>query len=67
MQKIIFLSKWKNGELKKRKEIFLEAEDEKKIKNLLLEINNIINCKNIPKIEKLKICKKCAYYEYCYI
>lgn len=53
--------------LKKRKEIFLELNDEIKIENILLEIEKIIECKIIPSIEKLKICKKCAFYEYCYI
>lgn len=53
--------------LKKREEIFLSKEDEEKIKKILLEIREIINLKVPPKLEKLKICKKCAYFEYCYI
>lgn len=53
--------------LKKREEIFLSKEDEERIKNILLEIREIINLKQPPKLEKLKICKKCAYFEYCYI
>ena len=53
--------------LKKREEIFLTEEDEKRIEEILLEIREIINLKLPPKLEKLKICKKCAYFEYCYI
>lgn len=53
--------------LKKRQEIFLSKEDEERIENMLLEIREIINLKLPPKLEKLKICRKCAYFEYCYI
>lgn len=53
--------------LKKREEIFLTEEDEKRIEEVLLEIREIVNLKLPPKLEKLKICKKCAYFEYCYI
>ena len=53
--------------LKKREEIFLTEEDKKRIEEILLEIREIINLKLPPKLEKLKICKKCAYFEYCYI
>jgi CRISPR-associated exonuclease Cas4 len=53
--------------LKKREEIFLTEEDKKRIEEILLEIREIVNLKLPPKLEKLKICKKCAYFEYCYI
>lgn len=53
--------------LKKRQEIFLSKEDEERIENILLEIREIINLKLPPKLEKLKICRKCVYFEYCYI
>ena len=53
--------------IKKRKDIFLLPEDEVKIESILSEIEQIILSENTPKIEKMKICKKCAYYEYCYI
>ncbi|MCF2638436.1 CRISPR-associated protein Cas4 [Fusobacterium varium] len=53
--------------LKKREEIFLTEEDEKRIEEILLEIREIVNLKLPPKLEKLKICKKCTYFEYCYI
>lgn len=53
--------------LKKREEIFLTEEDKKRIEEILLEIRKIVNLKLPPKLEKLKICKRCAYFEYCYI
>ena len=53
--------------LKKREEIFLSLEDEKEIEKILENISKIIQEEKPPKLEKLKICKKCAYFEYCYI
>ena len=53
--------------LKKREEIFLSENDEKKIKEILSEIEKITVMEKPPELEKLKICKKCAYFEYCHI
>ena len=53
--------------LKKREEVFLSEDDEKKIKEILSEIEKITVMEKPPELEKLKICKKCAYFEYCYI
>ena len=53
--------------LKKREEVFLSENDEKKIKEILSEIKKITLMEKPPELEKLKICKKCAYFEYCYI
>lgn len=53
--------------IRQREEVTLEEGDMEKIENILNEIKNIISLKTPPKLEKLKICKKCAYYEYCYI
>ena len=53
--------------LKKREEVFLSENDEKKIKEILSEIEKITVMEKPPELEKLKICKKCAYFEYCYI
>ena len=53
--------------LKKREEVFLSENDEKKIKGILSEIEKITVMEKPPELEKLKICKKCAYFEYCYI
>lgn len=51
--------------LKKRKEIFLESGDEQNIEQMIENIEKIIFREEIPKFEKTKICKKCAYYDYC--
>lgn len=53
--------------LKIRKDVFLEEGDAGKIEGILSEIGEIIDKKIPPDIIKSKICKSCAYYEYCYI
>ena len=53
--------------LRKRIEIIYTDEDENKIEELLQRIRNIVNLKHAPKIIDDKICRSCAYYEYCYI
>ena len=53
--------------LKKRIDVFLEDGDVEKIEKIIAEIDGI-NKLQIPlSIENKKICKKCAYYELCYI
>lgn len=53
--------------LRKREEVKLEEGDEERIKNILTEIEEIISKDKTPKVINEKICKNCAYYEYCYI
>jgi CRISPR-associated exonuclease Cas4 len=53
--------------LKQKIEIELEAGDDERITNALQDIDEIIENSNIPKVLNEKICKKCAYYELCYI
>ncbi len=53
--------------LRKREEIFLTKEDEERLKIVITEINKIMLLKLPPEINKKLICKKCAYYELCYI
>lgn len=53
--------------LKKRENVFLDEDDEKKLEDVLDEIERIILLKKPPEIDKKDICKKCAYYELCYI
>lgn len=52
---------------KKREDVFLNEEDEEKLENILEEIHEIISLEVPPPINKKSICKKCAYYELCYI
>lgn len=53
--------------LRKRESVVLEEDDEMKLKDILKEINKIMLLELPPKASKKSICKKCAYYEFCYI
>ena len=53
--------------LRKREEIILNEQDQLKIESILEDIEKIISSKLPPNITKKGICKKCAYYELCYI
>ncbi|HIE59136.1 MAG TPA: CRISPR-associated protein Cas4 [Hydrogenothermaceae bacterium] len=52
---------------RKREFIELTEKDEKEIEKTLVEINKILkNTKPPPKID-VPYCKKCAYFEFCYV
>ncbi|MFD2616042.1 CRISPR-associated protein Cas4 [Terrilactibacillus laevilacticus] len=53
--------------LRQREEIILSQSDRKSIQKTLEDIEHITSMKKSPKVIDLPICKKCAYYEYCYI
>lgn len=53
--------------LKKRLDIELYEDDEAEIEKVLVEIEKIVSDKKMPNIIDSKICKKCSYYELCYI
>lgn len=53
--------------IKKREEVFLQENDLKKIGEILKDIENVVSQEKMPPIIDSKICKSCAYYEYCYI
>ncbi|MGB6127341.1 MAG: CRISPR-associated protein Cas4 [Psychrilyobacter sp.] len=53
--------------LKKIEEVYLSDEDIVKVKEILKDIEKIVNLNDAPNLINSKICKKCAYYEYCYI
>lgn len=48
-------------------EVVLTIQDEKQIEEVLKDIKDILKLKYPPKVVKLPYCKKCAYYEYCYV
>ncbi|MBZ9691841.1 CRISPR-associated protein Cas4 [Clostridium botulinum] len=52
---------------RKKEEVILKKEDEIKIVEVLKNIKIVLNLKYPPKVEKFNYCKKCSYYEYCYI
>ena len=50
-----------------KEEVLLEEGDDKKILERLEIINQTLSEKNIPETINKSSCKKCAYYEFCYI
>jgi CRISPR-associated exonuclease Cas4 len=53
--------------IKKREEIFLLEGDSEKIEEIMLSIESIVSQEKMPPPTDSKICKNCAYYEYCYV
>ena len=53
--------------LKQTKEIFLEDNDRKILQEAIKDIEEIVKNEKIPNKLDDKICKKCAYYDLCYI
>ena len=53
--------------LKQTKEVFLTQEDREILKKAIQDIEKILESDKIPKKLDAKICKKCAYYDLCYI
>ena len=53
--------------LKKTEQVFLDKEDGEKLKEIIHEIEEMYEKDDIPKKIDSKICKKCAYYDLCYI
>ena len=49
------------------KEVFLTPEEEKVIEEVLKEVEGIKKLPKPPKVEKKSYCKRCAYYEYCFV
>ena len=50
---------------RKKKEIYLTKEKEEELIKIIEDINNIIS-NEMPKPQKSKICRKCAYFEFCF-
>jgi len=57
----------KNKQNKKRFEVILDEENEAKIKKIIKEVEELIEQKKPPIAVLKSKCKKCAYYEYCFI
>lgn len=53
--------------LKQTKEVFLTQEDRQVLKEAIEDIEKMLQSEKIPKKLDEKICKKCAYYDLCYI
>lgn len=52
---------------RKVEQVNLTEEDENEIERALEGIKKTLALAIPPRVEKLPYCKKCAYYEYCYI
>lgn len=53
--------------LRQTKEIVLEKEDVEIIENVIKNIQEIVTKEKPPEVIKEKICKKCSYYDLCYV
>jgi len=57
----------KRGKGKKVDYIELDKDNESELLEILSKIKDLINLPKPPKAKLEKHCKKCAYYEYCFI
>lgn len=57
----------KNKSTKKTVVLELTQETEQRLSKYVQEIENLLQQKEIPPVLNKPSCKKCAYYEYCYI
>lgn len=53
--------------MKRREEIVLQDGDKEKIEDILSDIETTVSQDKMPPPINSKICKSCAYYEYCYV
>ncbi len=52
---------------RKREIIELTLEDERKVEDALYRVGEIIKMEKPPSVVKKSYCKKCAYYEFCFV
>lgn len=53
--------------IRETKEIYLEEEDRDILRNVEKNIEDIIKEDKPPKVIKEKMCRKCAYFDLCYV
>jgi len=53
--------------LKRKETIHLSAEDEINMEKTLNEIQRIVSAPDAPRVNKKSICRKCSYFELCYV
>lgn len=53
--------------IRESKEIYLEEEDRDILRNIEKNIEEIIKEEKPPKVMNDKMCKKCAYFDLCYV
>ncbi len=57
----------KNRSDKKTVVVELTEENEEKLKDIEIQIEQLLNDEKVPEPIYKRQCKRCAYYEYCYI
>lgn len=57
----------KNKKEKITEILILGEQEEQELEHIIKQIDELLVSENVPEPEKKKGCKKCAYYEYCYI
>ena len=57
----------KNKTAKKIVFVELDEDTERELEKHILEIEKLLEADELPKVINKASCKKCAYYEYCYI
>ncbi len=53
--------------LRKTKSIILTEDNETRIKDILRNISDIVSMEKPPEPEKRKMCRKCSYFEFCWV
>ncbi|AGI39648.1 CRISPR-associated protein Cas4 [Thermoclostridium stercorarium subsp. thermolacticum DSM 2910] len=53
--------------LRKNLVVKLEENDEEKIEKIIRDIVEIVTNPSPPSVNRMKICKNCAYYELCFV
>ncbi len=53
--------------LRKTSEVFLSDVDRETIKEMEQKIKEVIESEACPPLEKKGICRKCSYYDFCYV
>jgi len=57
----------KNRQSKKRFEVVLDEESEERLQEILVGIEKLVSLPKPPEPRFESKCKKCAYYEYCFV
>jgi len=52
--------------LRKKDEVYLSSLDEQQIKDFLIKIKNITDSDSCPPPVKIKSCRKCSYFDFCW-
>lgn len=62
--KLVCIEKNKKEKIEK---VILNNESTMELANCIREIEELISKNEVPSVEKMGACKRCAYYDYCYI